>query len=491
MKINLRSIFFLFIMVATLVPSLETAAQLTAAQVYARNRPGVVMVKTSFSATMYVKQVFIDNRAFNALLDSIDHIENNGSKLGAEQKLDIVLTQFSNRPSVFFKSTRDYRRHSQSITTSGTGFFISEDGYLITNCHVIDESDDNVRRQFILSAFKQVTQSNISAIEDAWAVNFTDEQKDQLSHTFAKIYSSIKSILLENFQKKIYSVYGSDTASGHAPSITKVARVVIKGQSMPGKDIAVLKIDSKQPLPMLRLAHGLLPRIGDRVYVFGYPDPVSRHEYISIESTLEPSLTTGIVSGIRKTINDWSVVQMDAAVNHGNSGGPVCNENGEVIGIATFGSIESRTGTLAAGMNFSIPVAILKQFLDSAGITTAPGKLNELYESAMTAYDKHEFRNSLKSLRKIQKLSPNFPSISAYMLDTETKIDLGLDKTEQKLKIWGIMIGLFALLLTILWFRRFSRRKLKTSGSSQQRKGLIKVKSHANLKSESGGHRAS
>jgi S1-C subfamily serine protease len=439
-------------------------SQLSAAQNYARNRPGVVMVRTNFSATMYVNQVVIDKNIFNALLDSISVISSYGTLLSAEQKLDIVLAAFSNKPSRFFKNTSDYRRHSQHITTSGTGFFITEDGTVVTNCHVVDEAGDDIRRKFILSAFRQVTESNINALQAAWSVTFSDDQKELLYNTFAKVYSSIQSILLENFQKNIYVVYATDTSGNQPASKTAIAQLISKGQSMPGKDVAILKIENRQPLPVLRLADSLLPRIGDGIFVFGYPDPVSRNEYLSAESILEPSLTTGIVSGIRETTNEWNVVQMDADINHGNSGGPVCNEKGEVIGIATFGSIEYRTGALASGMNFSIPVNVLLQFLDSAGIYPKQGRASKLYNRIMDDYDNEEYRSALRKLQRLQKMNSSFPGLSFYTSDCKMKIEKGLDKTEQKIKLWLMVGGLLILTIGLVLFRRFLVRR-KTSGS--------------------------
>ncbi len=437
----------------------DAKGQLTAAQNYARNRPGVVMVRTNFSATMYMKQVVVDNYQFYSLLDSINSLDNMGSQLNPEQKLDVLLTRFSDRPSFYFKNTADYRRHAQSITTSGTGFFITEDGYIVTNCHVVDEADEHIRNRFILSAFRQVTESNINALENAWSEKFNDAQRETLYNTFAKIYSAIQSILLENLQKKIYILYGSDTA-GNQPSIrSAIAELITKGQSMPGKDVAILKIKSKEPTPALRLAKNILPRIGDRVFVFGYPDPVTRNEYLAVESTLEPSLTTGIVSGIRTTINGWNVVQMDADINHGNSGGPVCNENGEVIGISTFGSIEYRTGVLASGMNFSIPVVILQEFLRTPKIIPTQDKISSLYERAMNDYDNEQYRSAIKKLKRLRKMNPVFPGVSTYISDCTIKIENGMDKTEQKLKIWLLVAGLVVLMLALIAFRRIVKRK--------------------------------
>ena len=85
---------------------------------------------------------------------------------------------------------------------------------------------------------------------------------------------------------------------------------------------------------------------------------------------IEPTLTTGIVSAIKKSVGGWPVIQMDAVITHGSSGSPVCNNKGEVIGLATFGSLEQKTGGLATGFNFAIPVSIIKNFLDSVNVDT-------------------------------------------------------------------------------------------------------------------------
>ncbi len=101
-----------------------------------------------------------------------------------------------------------------------------------------------------------------------------------------------------------------------------------------------------------------LPKVGEQLYVYGFPGPVTNNNYVATESAIEPTLTTGIVSALKKSVAGWPLIQMDANINRGSSGGPVCNEKGEVVGLTTFGSIEN-SGGLAAGLNFAIPVSIL------------------------------------------------------------------------------------------------------------------------------------
>jgi ribose transport system ATP-binding protein len=68
--------------------------------------------------------------------------------------------------------------------------------------------------------------------------------------------------------------------------------------------------------------------------VIGYPGAATFNELLSAESAIEPTMTAGLVSAKKTMQGGWDVFQTDAAMTHGNSGGPVFNEKGEVIGIA-------------------------------------------------------------------------------------------------------------------------------------------------------------
>ncbi|HEX3766939.1 MAG TPA: hypothetical protein VHT72_01130, partial [Puia sp.] len=143
----------------TVSPLKMCAQQLTAVQNYGVNRPGVVMVRTVFSADVYVNKMQLDSRHFNHLVDSIQKADSSGIIYTAEQKLDIVLREINNHPNRFFKASLDYIKEPEEITSSGTGFLITEDGYVATNCHLIDRDNAFIRRQFILSAFQQITEA--------------------------------------------------------------------------------------------------------------------------------------------------------------------------------------------------------------------------------------------------------------------------------------------------------------------------------------------
>ena len=111
-------------------------------------------------------------------------------------------------------------------------------------------------------------------------------------------------------------------------------------------DIALLKISADKPLPTAKIGDSEELQVGETVLAIGSP------------FGLGWSVTRGIISalGRRLPAEDFvPFIQTDAAVNPGNSGGPLMNARGEVIGINS--QIFSRTGSFA-GISFSIPINI-------------------------------------------------------------------------------------------------------------------------------------
>jgi len=432
------------------------AQNCSAAQNYALNRPGVVMIKTVYSANVYVNKMQMDERVFNRLLDSIQRVDTAGAIFSPEQKLDIVLKEMNNHPARFFKKSFDNIEQTQEITATGTGFFITGDGYVATNCHLIDRDNAFIRRQFILTSFQQITDANIAAFENSWASKFTEQQKNILYNTYASVYSKLVPMTLSDLKKTVYVVYRKDGYGKGQTTETKAASIVIKGLPMPGKDVAVLKIDGDTSLPVLKIADEQLPQVGEQLFVYGYPGPVTNNDFVAAESAIEPTLTTGIVSAIKKSVNGWPVIQMDANINHGSSGGPVCNSNGEVIGLTTFGSLEN-SGGLAAGLNFSIPVSILNEFMDSAGIQPEVSKATKLFTAGLNCFDKHYYRKALKSFEATIKINDTYPTVQDYISTCKSRIDKGEDVESKIVKY--ILLGVCLFLLALVLYIAFRKKR--------------------------------
>lgn len=117
-------------------------------------------------------------------------------------------------------------------------------------------------------------------------------------------------------------------------------------------DLALLKIETETPLPHVQWGKSSKSRVGNWVMAIGNP------------FGLGGTVTAGIISSLGRDINSGpydNYIQTDASINRGNSGGPLFNTRGEVIGINT--AIFTPTGA-SVGIGFAIPSDLAKWVLD-------------------------------------------------------------------------------------------------------------------------------
>ena len=118
-------------------------------------------------------------------------------------------------------------------------------------------------------------------------------------------------------------------------------------------DIAILQVDESDIISVASLGKSENARVGDTVFTIGAP----------LDSVYSWTVTRGILSGKDRLVevslgrnrnNDWimKVLQTDASINSGNSGGPLANSNGEVIGINSLKLVSDGV----EGMGFAIPI---------------------------------------------------------------------------------------------------------------------------------------
>ena len=180
-----------------------------------------------------------------------------------------------------------YFGQSATGTSAGTGFIISEDGYVVTNYHVV---------------------------EGAKTINVTTHNDEK--------YSAV--------------LVGQDSTN----------------------DVAVLKVESGKALPYATLGSSTDLAVGDQVVAIGNP-----------LGDLTATLTVGYVSAKDRDVTTEgatiNMIQTDAAINSGNSGGPLFNMKGEVVGITTAKySGSSASGATIEGIGFAIPIDDVAPMID-------------------------------------------------------------------------------------------------------------------------------
>ncbi|XP_045677526.1 serine protease HTRA4 [Phyllostomus hastatus] len=161
-------------------------------------------------------------------------------------------------------------------------------------------------------------------------------------------------------------------------------------------DLALIKIEPNTDLPVLLLGRSSDLRAGEFVVALGSP------------FSLQNTVTAGIVSTTQREgrelglkDSDMDYIQTDAIINHGNSGGPLVNLDGDVIGINTL--------KVTAGISFAIPSDRIRQFLADfherqlKGKTLSQKKYLGLRMLPLT----------LNLLQEMKRQDPNFPAVSS------------------------------------------------------------------------------
>jgi putative serine protease PepD len=149
-------------------------------------------------------------------------------------------------------------------------------------------------------------------------------------------------------------ISGSQKVEVMLPDQTRYPATILARD--PPNDLALIKIQPKHSLRFLSLGDSDRIQVGQKVLAIGQP------------LGLEGTLTTGIVSSLGRTIGSENgrelegMIQTDAAINQGNSGGPLLDSSGTVIGINT--AIYSQSGG-SIGIGFAMPINRAKTMLDA------------------------------------------------------------------------------------------------------------------------------
>jgi len=309
----------------------------------------------------------------------------------------------------------------QSVSM-GSGFIVSPDGYIVTNAHVV-LTNKNPKRMLFNRLAGTVRQAVITQIQKRY--NIPDEDKKQiiqiltgkLTNYFAE-YGKIQGISTDYNVLNGVAGPGEDVKVKSWPAkIEKEGTVfeTVNGKPSWSRDVAILSVNQSN-LPTVQLGDSTDLGTGDKLFVIGYPGIQVESYFDNRNTALEPTLTTGVVSA-RRTLNTGiNSIQTDAAINSGNSGGPMFDENGQVVGIATF----APTDVDIEQVQFGLPIETAKDFLSQLNVENEQGELDEAYEAALDAYWRGDCETTKEKMETVTNLYPDHPYANEYVRNCET-----------------------------------------------------------------------
>lgn len=419
------TLLILMMLLAILLPGTALAAVMDTRTLATVNKPGVVLVQTLWTADVTWYEFAFDDSMEDDLIDEVARMIEDGEIGSSDQEIYQAMIALMIQNMYYYAfSTGNAQTEQMSTAAVGTGFIVTPDGYLVTNAHVVETDEEELNVQFAMSSLEQYAVEAADLFEEEMrrsGYQMSQTEWDGIANEY--YYLLAQSMEVENLQTS-YQCFignvapGSDvSAKGKGLDLRKI------GESIPGKDVAILKADGGN-FPTVTLGDDAKLRTGDRVYAMGYPAVATLSDTLNVAQAIqEPTLTQGIISARKEMAGGWSILQTDAAIHGGNSGGPLFNESGEVIGINTFGMLDQSSGAQVAGMNFAVPISIAKQFLHEMNVTPMESSFTTKFKDALAAYNGGDYTTALELLRGINETNPGFPVVQELLAEAREAAD--------------------------------------------------------------------
>ncbi|MBD2201396.1 trypsin-like peptidase domain-containing protein [Calothrix sp. FACHB-1219] len=310
-------------------------------------------------------------------------IKNNPAKLSPDNLLaetvkpSVVRVVLGCEAKVYLPKNGKVYKLSQ-IISHGSGFFVHRSGTIASNAHVTQFSAEEC--QYILKS------------------ELSDQLKDDGKN-------------LEDVEKDLKWIENKPINLVYLPNGEQLPfKIIISGDPVgEGKDVSIIQVNLKNA-PALKLADSEQVKLMDQVIAVGYPGVVERLPVDWKENSFqEATFTKGIVSAKKTLDPDIPVIQISAAAAPGNSGGPVLNEQGEVIGMVTFGVPDSNNYIFLFTSN------TIQEFLQKAGIINEQSLVNRQYQEGLQFYNQGNYSQALQRFKLVKSLFPQHSEVEKFL----------------------------------------------------------------------------
>ena len=327
------------------------------------------------------------------------------------------------------------RTFNVSAIGLGSGFFISSNGYIATNAHVVSstkDGEDKLKQTLFWQMVQQIAQQLGRDPR-----TFSRNDINQLDH-----YSTLQSFQLFHhviipdgsaFPFEIKQ-YGAPTGEGNDQ----------------GKDVAIIKIEVKNA-PILKLADSEKVQLQDHVTVIGYPGAADTFNsgLLSSKSALEATINDGKISARKQATSGAPILQTSTPATHGNSGGPVVNDQNEVIGLLTFRG-DTVNGQEVSGFSFIVPSNTVMEYVKSAGASNTEGPTDTLFREGLGYYWDQYYSSAIPKFEEVKRMFPQHSEVDRLIQSSQQAKAEGKEKSSFPLWVVGVIAAVLFLLVLLI-----------------------------------------
>jgi S1-C subfamily serine protease len=307
-----------------------------------------------------------------------------------------------------------------SFKETGTGWFIDPSGWVITNGHVVQPAHETPRWLVNQMAQRAVTTACLGAALKSAGLQPGDNPaaEDALKRRLLdKVLPSVKVTIKPQISVKLSSGLRLKA------EVKKYSPPASTQPDVPSaRDLALLKVPDGN-YPVLALSDATV-QIGDPIRILGFPGVVLSHELLNQSASVDASVTTGAVSGLKQDLSNHPFIQTDASAAWGNSGGPAINAKAELVGVLTFVSLApGAEGSIVQGFNFAIPAQTVKTFVaDQPVKINQPGKFNQAWFAGLHDFFTEDWKGAKRKFEEADKIQPGLLDVKRMLDEAAQKV---------------------------------------------------------------------
>lgn len=308
---------------------------------------------------------------------------------------------------------------------TGSGFFVSREGYIATNGHVVISGAKDIFASLLTSnpeLLVDYLRGSGLSIDEILTIS---EQPELLASMIAKIYeTSDDHIVLENSQEAVFVALGNEPLKVNASASPEdvfdlkeseyVVRAKVAAYNYSPKDMFTIAIDNAQGFsssdvallktdihnaPVLPLYRGKVMQDQDIILV-GFPAD-AENDLVS-PNVIAPSVTRGTINAVRVAAGaSGTLYQSDADASRGSSGGPAVNMDGQVVGLLTYRFASNERADAAKSYIRDIQDLIsLAKDNDIALLADSP--VQAAWQSGLTLYSQQHYKDALQQFTSVK-----------------------------------------------------------------------------------------
>lgn len=292
---------------------------------------------------------------------------------------------------------------------TGSGFVVTPNGVVVTASHVVEPDRQSMSNyaanKLVLEGYGYSYPTNSSSPFDQYTL--------PVNYQNVLLQECYRAVACQFTITPIETVYSAvDVAQSQLPKGAPAR--ILTSTGFNNTDIAVLQVNGTN-MPTVSLGDTASNLVtGDEVVALGFPG-TSRDSLQT--GVTQPNKVFGRVSNIRPQ-GTSNLIEVDANIEPGMSGGPVVNDPGNVIGLISFSLVQSSG---ESGAKYLRTIDDINAAIAAAGITASHGPVDSAFAAAMDLYWANHFTAAVPALQKVLDVYPGHPLATEFLAQAQSK----------------------------------------------------------------------